>query len=99
MNTKEDKKKEFQTLFLTGKYTQQEIADKLGVCRTSISRWINESPTASYMQIRKRLSKELDRLSKHPQGNEELIFKYIQNLDLLDTMIRRAKYLPNIQPI
>lgn len=99
MNTKEEQKKVFQKLFLTGKYTQQEIADKLGVCRKSISRWINESPTVTYIEIRKRLSKELDRLSKNPQGNEELIFKYIQNLDLLDTMIRRAKYLPNIQPL
>ena len=99
MNSKEDKKKEFQKLFLTGKYTQQEIANIIGVSRVSISRGINESPTTSYIQIRKRLSKELDRLSKTPQGNEELIFKYIQNLDLLDTMIRRAKYLPNIQPL
>lgn len=94
-----DKKKEFQKLFLTGKYTQQEIADILDISRISISRWINDSPTTSYIQIRKRLSKELDRLSKTPCGNEELIFKYIQNLDLLDTMIRRAKYLPNIQPL
>lgn len=99
MNSKDDKKKEFQKMFLTGKYTQQEIADVIGVSRISISRWIKESPTISYIQIRKRLAKELERLSKAPQGNEELIFKYIQNLDLLDTMIRRAKYLPNIQPI
>lgn len=99
MNSKDDKKKEFQKLFLTGKYTQQEIADKLNVSRKSINRWVKDSPTIEYIQIRKRLSKELCRLSKNPRGNEELIFKYIQNLDLLDTMIRRAKYLPNLQPI
>lgn len=99
MNSKDDQKKEFQKLFLTGQYTQQEIADKLDVSRTTINKWVNNSPTIVYMQIRKRLSKELDHLSKNPHGNEELIFKYIQNLDILDTMIRRAKYLPNIHPI
>lgn len=99
MNSKEEQKKECQKLFMTGKYTQQEIADKVGVTRQSVSRWLNESPTVSYYKVRKRLSEELERLSLNPSGNEELIFKYIENLNLLDTMIRRSKYLPNMQSL
>lgn len=95
-NRKENERKEFLKLFLTGKYTQQEIADKIGVSRGAVNRWIQEEPSSAYLIIQKRLTKELDRLSQNPKGNEELIFQYIQNLNMLDTMIRKAKYLPNI---
>ncbi len=102
MKKKEEKlelEREFRRLLLTGKYTQQEIADKLGVSRPTVNIWVNNSPTATYLKVRKQLAKELERLSKSPRGNETLIFNYIQNLNLLDTMIRRAKYLPNLQPL
>ncbi|MFI3298811.1 MAG: hypothetical protein R3Y49_03305 [Rikenellaceae bacterium] len=94
MGTLVEKKKEFEKLFLTGKYTQQEIAKTLSLSRVTIGKWTKENPVSTYMQIRKRLAKELDRLSQKPQGNEELIFKYIDNLGKLDTMIRKGKYLP-----
>lgn len=94
METLLDKKKEFEKLFLTGMYTQQEIAEKLSLSRVTINNWVKENPISAYMQIRKRLTKELDNLSQSPQGNEELIFKYIENLEKLDTMIRKGKYLP-----
>ena len=91
-----DKKKEFQTLFLTGKYTQKEIADMLQVSRVTINQWVKDYPVTTYIRARKSLAKELERLSKTPKGNEEMIFKYIQHLDLLDKMIRKAKYLPKV---
>lgn len=94
MNTPVDKKKEFEELLLTGKYTQQEIADKLSVSRVTTSKWVNENSVSNYMQIRNRLAKELDRLSKNPQGNEALIFQYIDNLGKLDTMTTKGIYLP-----
>lgn len=90
------KKKEFQKLLMQGKYTQQEIADKLQVSRVAINKWIKNLPVTTYIRVRKNLVKELDRLSEHPQGNEEMIFKYIQNIDILDRMIRKAKYLPEL---
>lgn len=96
MNTLADKKKEFQKLFLTGKYTQKEIADMLQVSKVTISQWVRDNPATTYIRIRKSLAKELERLSKAPNGNEEMIFKYIQHLDLLDKMIRKAKYLPKV---
>lgn len=96
MDTLADKKKEFQRLFMTGKYTQKEIADMLQVSRVTINQWVRDYPATTYIRVRKSLAKELERLSKTPNGNEEMIFKYIQHLDLLDKMIRKAKYLPKV---
>ena len=91
-----EKKKEFQRLLLSGKHTQTEIAKILQVSRATVNQWVRDLPATSYIRIRKNLIKELDRLSKSPQGNENMIFKYIQNLDTLDRMIRKAKYIPEI---
>lgn len=96
MNDIETKKKRFQELFMSGKFTQKEIANELGVSRVTINQWVKDFSATSYIRARKHLTKELERLSKTPQGNEDLIFKYIQHLDLLDRMIRKAKYLPKI---
>lgn len=96
MNDIEAKKKRFQALFMSGKFTQKEIAEELDVSRVTINQWVKDFPATSYMRTRKHLTKELERLSKTPQGNEDLIFRYIQHLDLLDRMIRKAKYLPKI---
>lgn len=96
MDTLADKKKEFQRLFMTGKYTQKEIADMLQVSRVTINQWVRDYPATTYIRVRKSLAKELERLSKTPNGNEEMMFKYIQHLDLLDKMIRKAKYLPKV---
>lgn len=92
----DDKKKRFQTLFMSGKLTQQEIADELNVSRVTINQWVRDYPATSYIKTRRNLAKELERLSQSPQGNEDLIFRYIQHLDILDRMIRKAKYLPKI---
>lgn len=91
-----DKKKEFQKLFLAGKHTHQQIADMLGISRITISIWAKNLPITAYLRVRKSLIKELDNLAKTPHGNEELIFQYIQHLDILDKLIRKAKYLPKI---
>jgi len=92
----ERKKREFEKLYFTGKYMQKEIAEKIGVSRVSINRWVNDLPTVRYSIIRANLAKELERLSTNPTGNEELIFRYVGNLNLLDTMIRKAKYMPKV---
>ena len=98
MNKKEleSKKKEFEKLYFTGKFMQKEIAEKIGVSRISINKWVNDLPDVRYSIIRANLAKELERLSANPSGSEELIFKYIENLNLLDTMIRKAKYMPKV---
>ncbi len=91
---RKNKEKEFVKLFLSGKYTQKEIAKMLNISAISANKWAKEIPVVQYTQTRRKLAKELNHLSNHPQGNEELIFKYIEHLNLLDTMIRKAKYLP-----
>lgn len=96
MDTMDDKKKRFQTMFMSGKYSQTEISKELGVSRITINKWVHDSPVTYYIRVRKALTKELERLSKTPQGNDSLIFQYIEHLDLLDRMIRKAKYLPKV---
>ena len=68
----------------------------LQVSRVTINQWVRDYPATTYIRVRKSLAKELERLSKTPNGNEEMMFKYIQHLDLLDKMIRKAKYLPKV---
>ena len=88
------KKKEFEKLYFTGKYTQKEIAEKIGISKPSITKWVKDLPSTKYIKTRANLARELARLSANPKGNEDLIFRYIENLNLLDTMIRKTKYLP-----
>lgn len=90
------KRKELVKLYLSSKYTQKEIAIKIGVSEQTIVKWVKEVPAIQYAKIRFHLAKELERLSRHPEGNEDMIFKYIDNIHKLDTMIRKAKFLPDI---
>ena len=92
----ENKRKEFVKLFLTAKFTQKEIADKLGISYVSANKWAQSIPAAQYARIRANLASELEKMSKKPNGNEDLIFRYIEHLNMLDSMIRKAKYIPNI---
>lgn len=91
------KREEFSVLFMTGKYTQQELADMLGVSRVTISGWTRKHSVPMYNRVRENMIRELERLSAHPEGKEELIFKYIEYLDRLETMIRNVKFIPNSQ--
>lgn len=90
------KRLEFQRLYLTGKYTQLEIAIKLGVSRATINAWVQDFPVPAYTRIIKRLTKELERLSQTPAGNEDLIFQYIVHLEKLESIVRKRKYMPQI---
>lgn len=96
MESIKDKRKRFLTMYLSGNYKQEEMAQKLNVSRVTISKWMRDDPTTLYIRIRKNLARELDRLSQNPSGNEEMIFQYIQNLNILDSMIRKAKFLPKV---
>jgi len=91
-----NKKKEFVKLFLSSKYTQKEIAEKLCISEQTICEWARDIPAVKYDKIRHNLTTELEILSRSPKGNEDLIFKYIDYIDKMDTMIRKAKFLPEI---
>ena len=87
----QDKQNEFAKLYLTGKYTQREIAEILGVSTVTICKWVKDTPAGYYAKTRVNLAKQLELISRNPDGKEELIFKYIEMLSLLDGMIRKCK--------
>ena len=93
---KKNKKNEFTKLFLSSKYTQKEIAEKLGISEQTICEWARSIPALKYDKIRSNLATEVEVLSRSPKGNEDLIFKYIDYLERIDTMIRKAKFLPEM---
>lgn len=95
-NKQQQKRKEFERLMLTAKYTQKEIAVMIDVSPQSISKWSKSMPVTQYMRIRKNLADHLEELSKSPQGNEDMIFRFVEMLSEVDTLIRKAKYLPRI---
>ena len=98
MNRKESlkKKQEFEKLFVTGKYTQMEIAQKIGISAQSISKWANNLPVLSFIEIKGNLLKELLGISKNPKGNEDLIDKYLTLIERIDTMIKKDLVQPKI---
>lgn len=89
-------RKEFSKMILTGKQTQKEVAEILGISRVTANKWTKDIPAVKYWRIRANLASELELLSKHPKGNEQLIFSYIEQLERLDSMIRKAKFIPNL---
>jgi hypothetical protein len=93
MNKNEAYKKrlEFEKLYVTGKYSQKEIAKRIG-----LSEPVRELPITKYSKIRANLCAGLERLSQNPSGKEDLVFQYIDKINLLDTMIRKAKFLPKL---
>lgn len=95
-NQQQQKRKEFERLMLTGKYTQKEISEMIGISEQSLSRWSRDMPVTQYMRIRKNLANYLEELSKSPKGKEEMIFRFIEKMTEIDTLIRKAKYLPRI---
>lgn len=49
-----------------------------------------------YTRIRKNLANHIEKLSKNPKDKEIQIMELIKTLNMLDAMIRKAKFLPNI---
>ncbi|WP_099465878.1 hypothetical protein [Parabacteroides provencensis] len=95
-NQQQEKRKEFEKLMLTGKYTQKEIAAMIDVSEQSLSKWAKSMPVTQYMRIRKNIADHLEKLSESPKGNEEMIFRFVEKLTEIDILIRKAKYLPRI---
>lgn len=95
-NQQQEKRKKFEKLMLTGKYTQKEIAAMIDVSEQSLSKWAKSMPVTQYMRIRKNIADHLEKLSESPKGNEEMIFRFVEKLTEIDILIRKAKYLPRI---
>jgi len=93
-NTKQD---EFTSLMLTGKYTQKELAARLEVSEVTASRWAKSMQPLKYFSVRKALANDLERLSKKGyENNHALISQLISDIERVDTLIRKAKYIPHL---
>jgi len=51
-NERSIKKQEFETLLITGMYSQLEISKKIGVSETTISKWARNVPALNLIEIR-----------------------------------------------
>jgi transposase-like protein len=93
-----NKMKDFEKLVLTGKYTQKEIAGQLGISENTASRWVKNMQPLKYYIIRKRMANELERLLKENKytENAEMISRLITDIERVDGLIRKAKYIPHL---
>jgi len=80
-------------LYLSGDYSQKEIDQKVEISEQTIVQLVKELPACRLSRIKVNLFRELEKLSKKPKGNEELIFKYIEHLSLLDDIIKKSTCL------
>jgi DNA-binding MurR/RpiR family transcriptional regulator len=96
---KTEQQKQFATLFLTGKYQQKEIAKRVGVSEVTASRWVKEMQVLDYFKARKALSRTLAQVSKEPytESSANVISLLLSNIERLESLIRKAKYIPHLQ--
>lgn len=95
---KKDIQKEFVKLYLTGRYTQKEIAETVGISTITACKWVREIQPLKYFSIRKNLTKRLDELSLKSdyENNADRISQLISDIERIDSLIRKAKYIPHL---
>jgi CTP-dependent riboflavin kinase len=88
MNKNSDKKKEFTRLFLSGKYSQKELSQRVGISEQTAVRWVQDSPAMKYQRIEKQMRNELLRLTKQGyEANSDLITKLITDIERVNKLI------------
>ena len=91
------KQREFEKLYLTGKYTQKEIAQRLDISTITATKWVKNIQALKYFTIRKNMANELVRLTKNSyEANADLISRLITDIEKIDGLIRKAKYIPHL---
>lgn len=92
-------KNEFSRMFLAGKYTQKELAKRFGITEKTAGQWVKEMQPLRYFAIRKDLTKTLEELTKQKdyQANADTISRLITDIERVDALIRKAKYIPHLQ--
>ena len=91
------KKLEFVKLYLSGNYTQREIATMLDLTEQTISKWVKtEIRPLPYFDIRKELTAELKRITKLKsyETNSSLISQLIGDIERIERLIIKTKYIP-----
>lgn len=96
---KKEQQKQFAALYLTGKYFQKEIAERVGVSEVTASRWVREMQVLDYFKARKALSRTLEQVSQEPytKSNADIISRLLSDIERLESLIRKAKYIPHLQ--
>ncbi len=97
IKSKSDQCKEFTRLMLTGNCTQKEAARQLGIAESTACRWMKDLPVTQYFSVRKRLIAELNQLSKDYTNNADNISRLMADIEKLDGLIRKAKFIPHLQ--
>lgn len=92
------KRAEFTRLYLTGKYTQKDLADKVGVSRQTAVKWVREIQPLAYFTIRKQLTNELERIAKRKnyEADRDTISQLITDIERIERLIIKAKYIPHL---
>jgi transposase-like protein len=84
------KRKEFAKLYITGYYTQKQIAKKIGVTQAFVCRWVRDLPAIQLYNAQKALTKELQRVVKQKdcERNETAISNLIAAIERLAKLIK-----------
>lgn len=83
-----EKKEQFSLLYFTGQYSQKELTTKLNISVVTANKWAKTLQPHCYMKAKIILSKQLSILLDNPIGNENLIFSYIEHLNLVENMLK-----------
>lgn len=98
-----DKKDIAKSLFLNGNYTREEIAEKVGTTRQTVSRWIKDgsweelkaSITITPAQILSGLNRQIIEINKNINGREE--GKRFATVAEADTLAKLASAIKKIE--
>lgn len=83
-----EKQEQFSLLYFTGKYSQKELAQKINISTVTANKWAKTLQPHCYMKAKIVLGKQLSTLLDNPIGNENLIFSYIEHLNLVENMLK-----------
>ena len=87
---KNPKREDFAQMMITGKYTQKEAANALGIKFSTACRWANEIPQLQYVIIRNRLVNELKSLTLEYGQNAVEVTKLISDIEKVETLITKS---------
>jgi DNA-binding XRE family transcriptional regulator len=90
MNNLEIKRKAAR-MIISGKRTQKEIANAVGVCRRTIQRWNKEMNPTKLLKAQNNLIGELLKISKNGdyKQNGETINRLIKNIGQINELINK----------
>lgn len=98
METNKTKKAKFQELYMLGKYKQKELAKMVGISENTATIWVRGMQPKAYLEIRKKLTKELETLTKlsNYSDNADRISQLITDIERIEKLIDNAKNVTDV---